>query len=79
MSASGTTLSVQYINGRKDLALTRMYEDGYITEQQLKDAMIQGLTYQFRKNNIPIQAPHFVQWIIEQLESQYDTGVLFKE
>ena len=79
ISASGSTLSVQYVNGRKDLALTRMFEDGYITDQQLKDAMIQGLTYQFRKNNIPIQAPHFVQWIIEQLESQYDTGVLFKE
>lgn len=56
-----------------------MYEDGYITEQQLKEAMVQGLTYQFRKNNISMQAPHFVQWIIEKLESQYDTGVLFKE
>jgi membrane peptidoglycan carboxypeptidase len=41
MSASGTTLSIQYINGRKDLALTRMYEDGYITEQQLKEATVQ--------------------------------------
>lgn len=50
-----------------------MFEDGYITDQQLKDAMIEGLTYQFRKNNIPILAPHFVQWIIEKLETMYDT------
>ena len=41
VSASGTTLRVQYVNGRKDLALTRMFEDKYITEAQLKEAIIQ--------------------------------------
>lgn len=78
VSASGTSLSVQFINGRKDLVLTRMYEDGYINEAQLKEAIIQWLTYQFRKNTISMLAPHFVQWIIELLEAQYDTGTLFK-
>jgi membrane peptidoglycan carboxypeptidase len=32
---------VKYVNGRKDLALDRMYEDGYITEQEIKDAIVQ--------------------------------------
>ena len=78
ITASGTSLKVQFINGRKDLVLTRMYEDGYISEAQLKEAIIQWLTYQFRRNTISMQAPHFVQWIIELLEAQYDTGTLFK-
>ncbi len=75
---SGTSLKVQFLNWRKDLVLTRMYEDGYISEAQLKEAIIQWLTYQFRRNTISMQAPHFVQWIIELLEAQYDTGTLFK-
>jgi len=41
ITASGTNLNVQYSNGRKDLALTRMFEDNYITEAQLKEAIIQ--------------------------------------
>jgi len=31
---------VQYVNGRKDLALTRMFEDEYISEAELKKALI---------------------------------------
>ncbi len=78
VAASGTMLKVQFVNGRKDLVLTRMYEDGYISEAQLKEAIIQWLDYQFRKNSTAMLAPHFVQWIIELLEAKYDTGVLFK-
>ncbi len=74
----GVTLHVQYNNGRKDLALTRMFEDDYITEAQLKEALIQWLDYQFRKNTVQMLAPHFVQRIIEQLEQKYDSGTLFK-
>lgn len=50
-----------------------MYEDGYITEQELKDAVVQGLSYQFRRNTVDMLAPHFVQWIIEELEKKYDS------
>ncbi|MCX6823160.1 MAG: transglycosylase domain-containing protein [candidate division SR1 bacterium] len=77
-TTAGASLKVQFINGRKDLVLTRMFEDGYISEAQLKEAIIQGLTYQFRTNATSMLAPHFVQWIIELLEAKYDTGVLFK-
>jgi len=78
VNVSWTNLDVKYINGRKDLALNRMYEDWYITAQELKDAIIQGITVEFRKNTFPIKAPHFVQWIIEELEKTYGTGTLTK-
>ena len=55
-----------------------MYEDGYITEQELKDAIIQGINYVFRKNVFNIKAPHFVQWVIEELEKTYGSGTLTK-
>jgi len=55
-----------------------MYEDGYITEQELKDAIIQGINYVFRKNVFDIKAPHFVQWVIEELEKTYGSGTLTK-
>lgn len=55
-----------------------MYEDGYITEQELKDAIIEGINVVFRKNVFNIKAPHFVQWVIEELEKTYGTGTLSK-
>jgi len=78
ITVSGNALDVKYINGRKDLALDRMYEDGYITEQELKDAIIQGINVVFRKNVFNIKAPHFVQWVIEELEKTYGSGTLSK-
>lgn len=55
-----------------------MYEDGYITEKELKDAILQGLTYTFRRNTFVIKAPHFVRWVIDELEKTYGSGVLSK-
>lgn len=78
INISWTTLDVKYTNWRKDLALDRMYEDWYITEQELKDAIIQGINYVFRRNTFPIKAPHFVQWVIEELEKTYGSGTLNK-
>ncbi len=63
--------TIKYKNWRKDLALWRLYEDGYIQQDELKNAFLQWLDYQFAKNTFPIKAPHFVQWIIEQIEQQY--------
>ncbi|MFA5747945.1 MAG: transglycosylase domain-containing protein [Candidatus Absconditabacterales bacterium] len=74
----GNIYKIQYENGRKDLVLDRMYEDGYINQQQLKESFISGFDYQFRKNTFEILAPHFVQWIIEELEKKYDSSTLLK-
>lgn len=62
---------IKYANWRKDITLWRMYEDWYIDESQLKDAFLQWLDLQFKKNIFPIKAPHFVQWIIEELENEF--------
>ena len=78
INVSGTTLKVEYINGRKDSVLTRMYEDSYITQQQLKAAFVEGIGYVFHTNTFPITAPHFVQWIIQEAEKTIDKETLYK-
>lgn len=40
LSYGGRNFDVQYVNGRKDLALTRMFEDEYISDMELKTALI---------------------------------------
>ena len=67
----GKEYYVRYLNGRKDDVLSRMFEDGYIDDVQLKQAYIEGLTIQFRSSSFPIKAPHFVFWIREELEKIY--------
>ncbi len=68
--------TVQYITGRKDLALARMYEEGYISESDLKSAVIQWLNYTFRSHVFAINAPHFVHWITDLLEKEYDRELI---
>lgn len=67
---------VEYDYGRKDLVLTRMFEDGYIDADQFKQAFLWGIDYEFKKHSFPIKAPHFVNWVIEELEKEYDKETL---
>jgi len=55
-----------------------MYEDSYITQEELKAAFIQGMEYQFKTNTFPITAPHFVQRIIQEAEKTIDKETLAK-
>lgn len=75
---SGKTYSVTYTPWRKDLSLTRMFEEGYINQQQLKQAFTEGLTTTFQRNRASIKAPHFVFWIIDELKKKYDEETLLK-
>lgn len=70
--------TIKYKNWRKDLVLSRMFEDGYIWQEDLKTAFLQWLDFQFTRSSFPIKAPHFVQWIIEQLEQEYWKEVVTK-
>ncbi len=70
--------NVEYKAWRKDQVLSRMFEDGYITDAQLKEAFIQWLSIPLSKSSFPISAPHFVHWVIEELEKKYDTWMLNK-
>jgi len=78
LNIGGINVKVQYTNGRKDLVLTRMYEDSYITQDELKAAFIEGMGYGFKANTFPITAPHFVQWIIQEAEKTIDKDTLAK-
>ncbi len=77
-STSWGMYTVKYNPWRKDFALMRMYDDEYITQNELKQSFLQGITYELRKNKTDMLAPHFVQWVIEELEKKYDKETLTK-
>ncbi len=53
-----------------------MLEDGYISDVELKTALIGGLDYVFQSSAFAINAPHFVHWVTELLEQEYDKELL---
>lgn len=59
---------------RKDLVLTKMAEQGYITEAERDAAKAEPLV--FRLTYETITAPHFVFWIRGQLEERYGPEVI---
>ena len=67
----GKEYYVVFYNWRKDVVLSRMFEDGYITEEEYKKAEIEALTVEFKSAAFSIKAPHFVFWVKELLEEQY--------
>ncbi|MBQ7074036.1 hypothetical protein IJM86_03070 [bacterium] len=71
ITSDGKQYSVKYINGRKDVVLGRMFEDGYITQEELKKAFIEGFDCEFRTSTFQIKAPHFVFRIKSLLEKKY--------
>lgn len=69
IEVEGKQYTVTYEPGRKDYVLSRMYEDDYIDEAQVKAALLEGVNYEFKTARIDIKAPHFVFWVQEFLKS----------
>lgn len=69
IDVEGKQYTVTYEPGRKDYVLSRMYEDDYIDEAQVKAALLEGVNYEFKTARIDIKAPHFVFWVQEFLKS----------
>ncbi len=67
-----------YVKGRKDLVLLRMQELGYINEEQMNQAWLLGRNYKFQPDNINAKAPHFVFYVIDQLEEKFGKEVVDK-
>lgn len=44
-----------------------MYEDGYITQEQLKQALIDGFNLNLASGKVAIKTPHFVFWVRDLL------------
>ncbi|MEK7527823.1 MAG: transglycosylase domain-containing protein [Patescibacteria group bacterium] len=56
---------------RSEHVLTRMVEDGYITEDQKKETMPEIKGYKFFENKSQLLAPHFIFWIKDELAKKY--------
>lgn len=71
----GKAYKVAYVNGRAEFSLGRLFEDGKITEDELKSAFLESLSKEFIKSSFEIKAPHFVFWVKDLLEKDFWTGV----
>ena len=74
----GKEYYIQFYNWRKDVVLSRMLEDWYITEEEYKNAEIEALSVEFKSAAFSIKAPHFVFWIKEILEEQYGESAVLE-
>ncbi|PIR42190.1 hypothetical protein CO058_01830 [candidate division WWE3 bacterium CG_4_9_14_0_2_um_filter_35_11] len=59
---------------RQQEVLSRMYALGYISKTQLDEALNQDLTFQTQTEYI--KAPHFVNYVISQLEQNYGQSLV---
>lgn len=69
LTHEGQQYTVSYQQGRKDYSLERMFEEKYITAEELKDAFIEWLDYQFQRSVGTIKAPHFVERVTSYLQT----------
>jgi len=60
-----------YAKQRQTTVLTRMVENGYITDAQKQAALAETLTYAPVQDTNDSAAPHFAQMVLDQLNSQY--------
>ena len=67
---------VTYVWWRKDVVLYRMFDDKYITHDELKEALLEWFTIELRRAWFEIKAPHFVMRVISLLEKEYDQETL---
>lgn len=63
ITINGAIYTINYTLGRKDAVLNRMYEDNYVTEEEIKKAFIEGLLLKLSTGKVDIKSPHFVFWI----------------
>jgi 1A family penicillin-binding protein len=56
---------------RSEHVLTRMVEDGYISEEQKKETLLEITNYKFYENKDQLLAPHFVFWVKDELAKKY--------
>ena len=74
----GKEYYITFYNWRKDVVLSRMFEDGYISEEEYKKAEIEALSLEFKSASFSIKAPHFVFWIRELLEEMYGESAVLE-
>jgi penicillin-binding protein 1A len=63
VTINGSIYTIEYTIGRKDAVLNRMYEDNYITEEELKKSFVEWLLLKLASGKVEIKTPHFVFWV----------------
>ncbi len=61
---------------RTQLVLNRMREEGYISKKQVDDAMREVKAFKFTARQGNLKAPHFVQYVKDQLVKLYGDAVV---
>ncbi len=69
--------NLQALENRKNHVLDQMYNAGFITLEQRNEAQSQTVEFQ-RPQDFGIRAPHFVLYVLEQLENEFGRDVLEK-
>lgn len=65
-----------YVKGRADLILKQMFDDGYITEEEKDKAWEEMQSIEFNEHIARMKAPHFVFYVLDQLEEKYGKDVV---
>jgi 1A family penicillin-binding protein len=63
------------LDARKNLVLSKMFENGYITKAEYESAKAEKVVFKQQQKN-SIKAPHFVMFIREYLEEKYGEEVV---
>lgn len=63
------------LDERKDLVLTKMNQQGYITDEELATAKKEVVAFNISASN-SIKAPHFTFWVLDYLEQKYGKDVM---
>lgn len=63
------------LDERKNLVLSKMKDQGYITADQYESTKNEVVTFNISASN-SVKAPHFVFWILDQLEERYGKDVM---
>ncbi len=62
---------VEELEARKNLVLNLMLEEKMITQEEFNRGVNEKITFKPRENTGSIKAPHFVFFVIEELEKKY--------
>lgn len=65
-----------YVQGRTDIVLKTMEKLGYISEEQKKETLLELQNFKFSEYHEQIRHPHFVFYIINQLEEKYGKEII---
>lgn len=64
------------LEGRKNLVLSEMLENKFITQEEYDGAIAEEVTFRARESSANVKAPHFVFFVIDFLEERYGENTL---